>query len=147
VVQKDIPVDLVIALAEEQMKTQGQDDPKGIEDFKKLYADLKTRKMAMSYGVYSAKKELLASCVFLFSHHRAYYIIVGNAPAGKSTGASHTLIDGFIRDYAEQHITLDFEGSDIPGLAFFYSSFGAVHHTYPAIRLNRLPFYLRWMKK
>jgi hypothetical protein len=42
---------------------------------------------------------------------------------------------------------LDFEGSDIPNLAFFYSSFGAVNQAYPALKINRLPFYLKWLKR
>ncbi|HQW43835.1 MAG TPA: hypothetical protein PLX74_06630, partial [Chitinophagaceae bacterium] len=86
-------------------------------------------------------------CIFFFSHQRAYYILVGNSPNGKTIGASHMLIDAFIKDYAGKNIALDFEGSDIPSLAFFYSSFGAVHETYPALKINRLPFYLKWMKK
>jgi len=42
---------------------------------------------------------------------------------------------------------LDFEGSDIPSLAFFYSSFGAVEERYSAIKLNRLPGLVKWLKK
>jgi len=42
---------------------------------------------------------------------------------------------------------LDFEGSDIQNLAFFYSSFGAKQEIFPAIRINKLPFYLKWLKK
>ena len=103
--------------------------------------------MVATYGVFSTENKLFASAVFLFSHNRAYYILVGNHPEGKATGASHTLIDAFIKDHAEKNMLLDFEGSDIPNLAFFYSSFGATLETYPALKINRLPFYLKWMKK
>jgi hypothetical protein len=41
---------------------------------------------------------------------------------------------------------LDFEGSDIRNLAFFYSSFGATEEKFAGIKLNKLPFYLKWMK-
>ena len=103
--------------------------------------------MATTYGIASAQNELLATCVFFYSHNRAYYILVGNHPAGKTGGASHALIDTFIKDHAGKKMMLDFEGSDIPNLAFFYSSFGAVEEKYPSIRLNRLPFYLKFFKK
>ncbi len=102
--------------------------------------------MAVTYGIFSQQQELLASCVFFFSHNRAYYILVGNHPNGRTIGASHALIDAFIKDHAGQNLILDFEGSDIRNLAFFYSSFGATHVPYPALRINRLPFYLKWMK-
>ena len=103
--------------------------------------------MAVTYGILSAQNELVASCVFFFSHKRAYYILVGNHPNGKTIGASHALIDAFIKDHAGKNILLDFEGSDIRNLAFFYSSFGAVEEKYAALQLNRLPFYLKWLKK
>jgi len=71
---------------------------------------------------------------------------VGNHPNGRTLGASHALVDAFIKDQAGQDLLLDFEGSDIRNLAFFYSSFGATEEKYPAIKLNRLPWYIRWMK-
>ena len=89
----------------------------------------------------------MASAVFLFYGKRASYILVGNHPDGKTAGASHALINAFIRDHAGQDLILDFEGSDISSLAFFYSSFGAVPELYPEIRLNRLPFWMKWIKK
>ena len=102
---------------------------------------------AETYGVYTKGAELIASAVFFFSHKRAYYIMVGNHPNGKTMGASHTLLNAFIKDHAGQDIILDFEGSDISSLAFFYSSFGAVEEKYSAIQLNKLPAYLKWIKK
>jgi hypothetical protein len=72
--------------------------------------------------------------------------MVGNHPNGKTLGASHYLIDRFIHDHAGQKMLLDFEGSDIRNLAFFYSSFGAITELYPSLRINRLPWYIKWLK-
>ena len=146
-VQKDFDVEKVIELAIQQMKSQGKESADNIDRFRKLYQQLHVRQMATTYGVVSAKNELLASCVFFFSHSRAYYILVGNHPNGKTIGASHALIDAFIKDHAGKEILLDFEGSDIPSLAHFYGSFGAVNEIYAGIKLNKLPFYLKWLKK
>lgn len=146
-VQKDIDVEKIIDLAVLQMKSHGHDSKKNIDRFRILYTDLHNRKMAATYGIFSSDNKLLASCVFFFSHCRAYYILVGNNPEGKSSGASHALIDAFIKDNAGKNMVLDFEGSDIPTLAYFYNSFGAEHEIYPALKINRLPFYLKWLKK
>lgn len=113
--------------------------------FAHLFALLQAQGKAINYGVYEGGK-LLASAVFFFSHHRAYYILVGNDPEGRHAGASHLLIDRFIRDHAETGIRLDFEGSDEPTLAFFYSSFGATAAPYTQVRINRLPWFLKWLK-
>ncbi len=146
-VQKDFEAEKVIELAVAQMKSHTIESKENIDRFRKLYQYLHERKMATTYGILSPQNELLASCVFFFSHNRAYYILVGNHPDGKTIGASHTLIDAFIKDNAGKKLLLDFEGSDIPNLAFFYSSFGAVEEKFAGIKLNRLPFYLKLFKK
>ncbi|HYM94805.1 MAG TPA: hypothetical protein VET23_11745 [Chitinophagaceae bacterium] len=146
-VQKDFDAEKVIALALQQMKGYAKKSGDNVIRFRKLYQYLHKQKKSITYGITSSQNELLASCVFFFSHNRAYYILVGNHTDGKTIGASHAVIDAFIKDHAGRKLVLDFEGSDIPGLAFFYSSFGAEEEKYSAIRLNRLPFYLKWMKK
>ncbi len=115
-------------------------------NFIDLYHYLNQKNQAITYGVYSSNNELVTSCVYFFSGNRAYYILVGNHPHGKTLGASHYLIDRFIYDHAQQNLILDFEGSDIPNLALFYSSFGAQLETYPFLKINNLPFWIRWAK-
>lgn len=145
-VEKGFDADQVIALALEQMQQYDRQSAAYVDQFRALYRILLEKKMATTYGV-KREGQLLASCCFFFSHQRAYYILVGNHPQSRQTGASHALLDGFIRDQAGTGIILDFEGSDLPGLAAFYSSFGAVNEPYPFLKMNRLPFYLRWLKK
>ncbi len=146
-VQKSIGVDQVIELSTEQLRNLSGISADGFTRFRNLYHYLETRNKAVTYGILSARGQLLASGVFLFSHKRAYYILAGNHPDGRTIGASHALIDAFIRDYAHNDICLDFEGSDISRIAFFFKSFGAVEEKYAALRHNRLPPLLRWLKK
>jgi len=146
VVQKGFDIVRVISLALQQMKSHSKESAENVDRFRKLYQLLAPQKKAVTYGI-SLKDELLASAVFFFSHKRAYYILVGNHPGGKPIGASHMLIDAFIKDHAGKDMLLDFEGSDLPNLAFFYSSFGAVEEKYAALKMNRLPFYLKWLKR
>lgn len=147
VIKKNIAVEGVIKLAKEQVHSFGTIKTATFENFKGLYDILYKKEKAIAYGAYTASGQLIASAIFFFSHNRAYYILVGNHPDGKTLGASHTLIDAFIKNHAGQNILLDFEGSDISSLAFFYSSFGATEEKYSAIRMNRLPALLKWMKE
>jgi len=144
--QTNFPVEQVIELSRQQTKSYSN-QKHDFERFRKLYYWLHERKQATTYGVFSADGELLSSCVFFFSNNRAYYILVGNHPDGRTMGTSHALIDAFIKDHAGKNLLLDFEGSDIRNLAFFYSSFGATDEKYPAVRLNHLPWYIKWAKK
>lgn len=147
IVQKDIPVQEVIALATEQSKDFASLTKNDFALFIKLYQQLHTKGQATTYAVYTATKELVSSCVFFFYNNRAYYILVGNHPNGKTIGASHALINAFIKDHAGKNILLDFEGSDIRNLAFFYSSFGASEEKYAGLKYNNLPALLKIFKK
>lgn len=145
-VEKGFSPEKVVELALQQMRTYGQVVDDQVSRFRRLYDVLKERDMCTTYGIVSGSGELLSSCVFFFSHKRAYYILVGNHPNGKTLGASHALIDAFIRDHAGTDMLLDFEGSDIQNLAFFYSSFGAKIESFAGLRVNKLPFFLKWLK-
>ncbi|RTL59974.1 MAG: hypothetical protein EKK37_03775 [Sphingobacteriales bacterium] len=145
-VEKNIPLTEILVLSREILQAVSPIEEEDYNDFSELYKILQGKGMATNYAIYSSQKELLASCVFFFSHKRAYYILAGNHPNGKTVGASHHLINAFIKDHAGKELLLDFEGSDIRNLAFFYSSFGAAEEKYGAIKLNRLPKLLRWMK-
>lgn len=104
-------------------------------------------KFGERYAVYDEKQHLLAAAYFIFSHGKAYYLFGATNDEGKKRLAMFFLFDSFIKRYAQKHLTLDFEGSNIPGLARFYEGFGAISTTYTVLQYNRLPFYLRWIKK
>lgn len=139
----DILLGQISELAQRQAKEGAENN---FASFAKLYHQLQQQGLAKTYGIVGRNGDLLASAAFLFSHRRAYYILVGNHPNGRTLGASHALIDAFIQDHAGSDLLLDFEGSDIRNLAFFYTSFGAQEERYTAIRLNRLPWWARWVK-
>lgn len=146
VVKRGIAIEEVIHLAKQQTVQAGITEDDFLR-FEKVYNQMHSQNKGITYGVYTANGQLLASCAFIFSHERAYYILVGNHPNGRTLGASHKLIDAFIKDHAEKPLLLDFEGSDVRNVAFFYSSFGAVEEKYAAIKWNRLPWYAKWLKR
>ena len=147
IVKENIPVEDIILLAREHAKNFSPVTDKDYQNLSKLFAVLQKKNMAVSYGVYSSQQQLVASCAWFFSHERAYYILVGNHPNGRTSGASHLMIDHFIQKHAGEKLVLDFEGSDIKNLAWFYSSFGASQEKYPGIKLNKLPSVIKLFKK
>ena len=146
-VVKNISLDEIISLAKETMQRVSAISDEQLNRFKTVFAKAKNHQLAETLGIYNSNDQLLASAAFLFSHNRWYYILVGNHPNGKTLGASHYLIDRFIAAHVNTGAILDFEGSDIRNLAFFYSSFGATEERYPALRMNRLPKLLKWLKE
>jgi lipid II:glycine glycyltransferase (peptidoglycan interpeptide bridge formation enzyme) len=98
-------------------------------------------------SVYSKENKLLAAVFFIFSHKKAIYLFAASTEEGKKSRAMFLLIDEFIIKYSEKNLILDFEGSNIEGLARFYHGFGATDCEYITIRQNRLPFPLKFLKK
>lgn len=91
---------------------------------------------------------VLATGIFgIDAGNRAIYLMGTSSAEGKNKGAMHLLMDEFIQQHCGKIQLLDFEGSDIDGIARFYKGFGAVEQPYYHYFQNRLPFYLRWLKK
>ena len=145
-VKKGIDINEVISLAKDQPQ-QSETSDQDYSNFRSLFEKLKQEEKAICYGIYSGQDQLLSSCALVDSNNRWYYILVGNHPNGRTLGASHLLIDVIIKDHAEKEVILDFEGSDIRNLAFFYSSFGSFEESYATVHLNRLPWYIKWAKQ
>ena len=145
--QKDISIDDILALARKKTDSVSATKQQDYKNFRRLYNVLIKMGKVVNYGAYTTTNDLVASGVFFFSHNRAYYILAGNDPSGRVLSASHHIINSFIKDHAGKGLILDFEGSDIESIAFFFRGFDAKEEKYPCIKYNHLPFPLKWLKK
>lgn len=94
------------------------------------------------YGAYNSRNELVGGAFFIKGNRRVTFIFSGLSKEGRHISAMPYLINEFIRNNSNSHLTLDFDGSNDPNLARFYKSFGAKQTTYPKLIINRLPFYI-----
>ncbi|HEY4111339.1 GNAT family N-acetyltransferase [Puia sp.] len=90
--------------------------------------------------------QMLATALLVRDASRLYLIQSATLPAGRKVEANHFLIDQLIREFAGTGHVLDFEGSDLPGIAYFYTNFGAVRQPYFFHRHNLLPWPWRLLK-
>lgn len=98
-------------------------------------------------GVYSPGNNLCAAVFFCRWKNRLIYMNAASSPEGKEMRAMFHLIDRLLENSAGKNLTLDFEGSMIPGVARFFEGFGATPETYYRMLFNRLPGPLRWFKR
>jgi hypothetical protein len=98
-------------------------------------------------GVYNHAGELLAAGLFVEAAGRYTLLVSASTPAGKKQLAMYLLVDYAIREKAESGLIFDFEGSNIPGIAFFNSGFGSKESFYSAAIRNNLPWPLRLIKR
>lgn len=76
--------------------------------------------------------------VFLFGAH---------SEKAFEMGSSTLVLDHILRKYSGQNYVFDFEGSDDPNLARYYSGFGARKKFFYEYRKNELPFFVKAAKK
>ncbi len=99
------------------------------------------------YGVYDDQNHLCAAAYFCRWKDRIIYLNAVSNEKGKELRAMFYLIDQFIKKNASKNIILDFEGSMVQGVARFYEGFGALPETYFQLKFNRLPLWLKWLKR
>lgn len=99
-----------------------------------LYQEASKRNKVETYEV-KFKNEIVGGGVFMISSNNTFHYILG-APTseGRKMNAIYFLIHQFIEKHAHQPSKLDFEGSTISSVAYFYKNFGAENIPYSVIR-------------
>ncbi|HMG83290.1 MAG TPA: hypothetical protein VK559_09675 [Ferruginibacter sp.] len=105
-----------------------------------------SKKMLVIKKVISPHNELLAIALLLKDNNRLYNILSAVPKQARTSEANYFLYDELIKEFSGQVKALDFEGSDIRGIAEFYKKFGAVDQPYYFLRYNDLPWPLRYLK-
>lgn len=98
-----------------------------------LLHKIQEKKKGNCYGIFK-DGELISSAFFSNCFKRSIYLFAASNTYAKKVGANHLLIDTYIEKYKQDSLILDFEGSMIPSLARFYSSFGAAKKPYYIIK-------------
>ena len=129
---------------EEFISLFSQVNPDAIAVIKSTYRAILTtgtkNKMITISGAYNTKDELIAGICHFFTGKRIVCLLpVSNAEA-KKTSAMFLLIDSLIRTFAETDRIVDFEGSQIEGIARFYRGFGAADQPYYLLKKFRPNF-------
>lgn len=98
-------------------------------------------------GAYTARGELCGVALFLITAKRCIFSICASSESGKQRQAMYLIVSNQIKKYAGSGKIFDFSGSNIPGIAYFNSTFGSIIKNYPNITINRLPWPIRFLKK
>ncbi|MDG1039242.1 MAG: hypothetical protein P8H13_05330 [Polaribacter sp.] len=99
----------------------------------KLVSVLKSKGKARILGVKS-KNQLIGGAVFLFDYKRIIYLFSAVSSEGKEKNVASLLLNSLIKEFSNTARILDFEGSQISGIATFFKSFGAEKETYFLLR-------------
>jgi hypothetical protein len=101
---------------------------------------------AQIWGVLTPEKRLCAGAIFVESNGKVIFLFSGSNQVARGNSAMPYLIDRFICENSNRNLILDFEGSNDHNLARFYKSFGSKECVYLQVKVNRLPWFIRFFK-
>ncbi|HRY31804.1 MAG TPA: GNAT family N-acetyltransferase [Bacteroidales bacterium] len=145
IITEDVKPSRLIRLFREnrgrELKTLNDRDYERLE---RLTAECSKRACLHLLGSGPGGGEPDAGVIFAESHGKLVLLFSATGPEARQQAAMAALIDYMIRKHAGKNLVLDFEGSEDPGMAQFYGSFGAVASPYPFIRKNSLGPFTRF---
>lgn len=99
---------------------------------------LAARGECFTRAVLNSSGQIESAALLLKDRKRIYNLMNTTTAAGRQHESNHYLFDQLIREFSEEKLLLDFEGSSLPGVQRFYQGFGATEETYYLYRYNRL---------
>jgi hypothetical protein len=131
----DLDLDTVFSFYDEAYGVLNKHVPdRYFRRFRKLAERALQLGTAKLYGVISEQGEILGAGLFFINKHYITYSFAAPGPGGRKHDAMHVLISEVIKKFAGSGLTFDFEGSDIPTVAYFYAKFGSEKKVYQTIR-------------
>ena len=98
------------------------------------------------FRVLTRKNKICAVGSFLLTSKRCIFSVCASSDEGKSSQAMYLLVNHVIENNSGKSMIFDFSGSNIKGIAYFNSTFGAKPVEYPYIYRNNLPRFIRFFK-
>jgi len=147
-IRSDITAQTFVAFMKENLEDQlKQLKPRDYHKLANLTKNLLDRQYGELYGCYSADGILCGVALFILTKQRCIFSVCASSVYGKQCQAMYFLVNNQIRKYAGSGKIFDFSGSNLPGIAYFNSTFGSKIRNYPVIKINHLPWPLRLYKK
>jgi len=142
-----IAVESIVDLSYRMMEERDVVARADYDRFVKLYKNIQPQVEACNtMAALDARGSVIASNINIVHNKRIYSLLAGNTPEANECGGFYFVLDQLIKKYAGSGYILDFEGSDIPGIAFLFECLGAGLTWYPHLIVNRLPPVLRTLK-
>jgi lipid II:glycine glycyltransferase (peptidoglycan interpeptide bridge formation enzyme) len=114
---------------------------------KQLFSVINKHATLLSYQIKHPNGQVMAMAVFSVFKNRITYHLGAANEHGRKAGALYFLFDTVIKQNAGTNLLLDFEGSDISGIARFFEGFGAENRPYYRLVINKLPWPLSVLKR
>jgi len=140
------PNDVITFVSKHLVQKDKSLKKKHLHILRKIIAQSMRYRVGKLFGAYTKNNSLCAVAFFVTSHQKSVLLLSVSSETGREKRAMFLLIDRFITEHSEKNLTLDFEGSNIEGIARFYEGFGAAPYNYHSIRINNLAWCFKIFK-
>jgi hypothetical protein len=119
------------------------------DDYKNFYSlcIIKEKENDLIARKVSTGEKNYAMNLLLKDRNRIYNLMSCVTTEGRKLFAGHFLYDNIIQEFSQTGLILDFEGSEIPGIAYFFKSLGGINQPYTKIHFNSFPKILQLLKR
>lgn len=84
---------------------------------------------------------------FLETTTRIINVFGASTSHGKDKYSMHLMLDQVIKTHAGEKEIFDFEGSEIPGVATFFRSFGSIEENFSFFQKDKLLGWIKWLNE
>jgi len=116
----------------QRMPHLSQEDFARLSELCKFYSE---RGRCILRSVTTSEGSVLSDTLLLKDNRRIYHLLNTTFQEGRKVHSNHWLIDQVLREFSNQQLLFDFEGSDLPGVKTFYKKFGG--HVQPYFHYRR----------
>ncbi len=109
---------------------------KDYQTLDKLTAEVSARKKCLILGAFE-NDVLSAGTVFFISGDKIIFVFGSSNKTGRRNGAMRFIFDRVIQSNSNTDLILDFEGSSINSVEYFYKSFGSRKITFTNIKYSK----------
>lgn len=113
---------------------------------KQIIIESEEQGIGQGNGILNEKKEIIAVAFLINKFNRLTYLTSALNQEGKEKRAGFYLMNELLKLNAKSNKIFDFEGGNLPNTASFYKGFGASEKEYYGLKINNLPYPLKWLK-
>lgn len=135
----------VIALYEKLYNDQINFNSADYKNFNSICEKLKIDQQVFT-RICRKDDEIVAAVILLQHKDRLYNLVSCLTESGRKLKANYFLYGKVIEEFSGRPLILDLEGSDNPGIAYFYNKIADMNQDYPFIKYNSLPKLIRLLK-
>lgn len=114
-----------LAFYQKHVGPKHQLDDAGFAVLKALTTTARKHNAGKCYHLVGGDGNVIAAIFHVHHGNRIFNLFAASSPQGYRVHGMARLLDGVIQANAASDLILDFEGSDLPGVAMFFRSFGA----------------------